>query len=107
MPKQCRQLFIIILLYCQPQNPLELYERWHQTWKDDLQRKAIRQGHQNVTDRQLTIMVLLEIQEGLQSLGSSLAQHQLPELTAADLQEVSFVQIIFICLISRIVKYGQ
>ena len=88
MPTQCRLLFIIILLYCSPQNGLQLFERWHLTWTDDLQRRAERAGFHNVTQQQLTIMVLLDLQERLESHGSSLLENHLPQLSADDLLEV-------------------
>ena len=95
MPAQCRLLFIIILLYCSPQNGLELFERWHVTWTDDLKRKAERAGFNNVTDQQLKIMVLLDLQERLESHGSSLLENHLPQLAADDLLQVKCVKINF------------
>ena len=39
---QIRELFIVILMFCQPSNPRELFEEFWNTWTDDFEQQGQR-----------------------------------------------------------------
>ena len=39
-----RELFVTILMFCFPANPLELFSKYHLDWADDFQRQAALKG---------------------------------------------------------------
>ena len=61
MCKQIRELFVVILLFCLPSDPLALFSAFWNTWFDDIQRNHERRGIQ-LTEQQLKTMVLLDLE---------------------------------------------
>jgi hypothetical protein len=86
-----RELFVIILLFCLPANPIELFDKHWKEWMDDFDRDATNNGI-TLNDKQLKTLVLMDIQTRLQSWGRSLSSLRIPEPSQADIDEVSFVQ---------------
>ena len=63
-----RELFFIILLFCLPANPAELFDKHWKEWIDDFEKDAAKSGI-TLKDTQLQTLVLLDIQARLQSWG--------------------------------------
>ena len=84
---QLRELFVIILVFCQPSKPRDLFETFWFTWIDDYQMQAERKGI-TLTEAQLKTMVLHDLDLRLQSYEQQLEQHGLPSLTAEDLADI-------------------
>ena len=74
-----RELFIVILLYCEPSNPRQLFDNHWEQWVDDFQYRAEKRGRvlEKGSDT-LKTMVLLDIEERLQSFEKSLKDFSLP-----------------------------
>ena len=66
MCPQIRDLFIVILMFCQPSNPRQLYDDYWQTWCDDIEWKALQKGT-ILTEEQKQTLVLLDLETKLQS----------------------------------------
>ena len=84
-----RELFVVILLFCYPANPKELFENFHQDWADDFKKNAVKKGVK-LTDSQLKTMIILDIQQRLQSWDKDLKTFQLHEPTQEELDDISF-----------------
>ena len=61
LSSQLRELFIVILMFCQPSNPNALFEEFWDTWIDDFQMQG-RQKNLFLDDNQLQIMLLLDLE---------------------------------------------
>ena len=90
MCPQIRELFVIILIFCMPSNPLALFNTFWDTWYDDFERKAARRGA-HLTENQLKTMVLLDIELRLSSHEKSLHDFMLPEPSEEEIIEVEHV----------------
>ena len=44
MCPQIRELYVTILMFCQPSNPKALFEEFLHTWIDDYEQKGYRKG---------------------------------------------------------------
>ena len=77
MCQQIRELYVIILIWCMPSNPLALFAEFWPTWTDDLQRRANRSGIQ-LSEENLKTLVLLDIEERLESYEKTLLEYGLP-----------------------------
>jgi hypothetical protein len=86
-----RELFITILIFCMPANPRELFEKHYMDWTDDIQRQSTEKGHV-LNDEQLRILILLDIQQRLQSWGRNLSMLRLPDPTEIEIKTVSLTQ---------------
>ena len=86
-----RELFITILLFCNPGNPEELFSKHFLEWADDFIRKAEKRGV-TLSEQQLRTLVLLDIETRLQSREASLAQFHLPSPTEEELREVDVIE---------------
>jgi hypothetical protein len=84
---QIRELFIIILMFCQPANPRGLFEEFWQTWTDDFERKGLLQKIV-FGENQLKTMLLLDLEVRLQSFEKTLADFGLPQPSADDIANV-------------------
>ena len=87
---QIRELYVIILMFCFPSNPVTLFNEFWSTWTDDF----VRRGHLRsleLSDDQLKTMVLLDIEMRLQSFEKSLSDFGLPTPTAEQLANVESV----------------
>ena len=90
MCPQIRELFVIILIFCMPSNPLALFNTFWDTWYDDFERKAVKRGA-HLTENQLKTMVLLDIEQRLSSHEKSLCDFMLPEPSENEIMEVEHV----------------
>ena len=82
-----RELYITIVLYCEPANPRKLFDDHWQKWTDDINMKA-RQRGVILEEGQVRTMVLLDLQRRLQSREKDLRDAQLPEPTPEELSQV-------------------
>ena len=81
---QLRELFIVILMFCQPSDPRKLFEQFWHTWTDDLERNT---SHK-LTENQLKTIVLLDLETRLQSFEKELGDFGLPKPSIQDIEEV-------------------
>ena len=72
---------------CSPANPVELFNN-HMDWVDDFQ-KAAQNNHKPLSERQLRTLVIIDIQQRLQSWDRDLKTFRLPEPTEEELNEIS------------------
>ena len=88
--QQIRELFIVILMFCQPANPKGLFDEFWQTWTDDFERKS---QLQNITieEKQLKTMLLLDLEVRLNSFEKTLADFGLPQPSADDIANVETI----------------
>ena len=56
MPYALRELFITIILFCQPANPKELFENHFREWADDFVHRASKKGIQ-LSESQIKTLV--------------------------------------------------
>ena len=87
---QIRELFVVILMFCQPANPRALFDEFWQTWIDDFEKKG-KQKKIALDENQLKTMVLLDLEMRLQSFEKCLADFGLPQPSADDLARVEAV----------------
>ena len=90
MPAKLRELFVIILVFCQPSQPGQLFEEFWQDWVEDFEQKSQSRGVE-LTEQQKKTMLLLDLEMRLQSFEMQLRHCELPELTAEDLASVQHV----------------
>jgi hypothetical protein len=90
MCPQIRELFVTILMFCQPANPRTLYDEFWMTWIDDFEQKAMQRG-KSVDERQLETMLLLDLELRLQSFEKQLVAFGLPKPTQEDLARVELI----------------
>ena len=81
MCPQIREMFVTILIFCEPSNPLTLFNEFWDTWTDDFSRKS----QVPLTEAQLKTMVLLDLDVRLQSYEKQLKNYGLPTPTDEDL----------------------
>ena len=91
MPSALRELFITIILFCMPSNPKELFEKHHLEWTEDFEYDAQKKGVA-LSDSQKRTLVLLDIQNRLNSSDRSLKQIRLAEPTDEELKEIAFTK---------------
>ena len=87
LPAQLRELYVVILMFCQPSNPCGLFDEFWNTWTDDYELLGRRRGTL-LDDNQLKTMVLLDLELRLQSFEKELANFGLPQPTPEDLGRV-------------------
>ena len=85
--KAVRELYVTIVLYCEPADPAKLFEDHWENWTDDIIREAQQKGV-NLDQQQLRTMVLLDIQRRLQSREKDLRDAHLPTPTEEQLSDV-------------------
>jgi hypothetical protein len=83
LPAKIRELFVSILLFNHPANPLELFEQHVPEWWEDFKRK-----YPDATDEQLKSLVLEDLHKMLEFQGSSLNQFNLPSVQIELLEEL-------------------
>ncbi len=79
LTKSCpkiRDLFVTILLFCEPSNPLQLFQQHVSEWWDDFKRK-----YPEADEELLKAMVLQDIETVLQRNDKTLQHFQLPNVT--------------------------
>ena len=90
MCPQIRQMFVIILLFCMPTNPLALFSEFWETWYDDIKYKAERRGVQ-LDEMQLKTLVLLDLEMRLSSFEKRLQDFGLPLPSEEDMLQIEHV----------------
>ena len=90
MCPEIRQMFVIILLFCLPTNPLALFNEFWVTWYDDIQYKASRRGLQ-LDEVQLKTLVLLDLEMRLASFERRLPDYGLPLPSIEEMHQVQHV----------------
>ena len=88
MCPQVRQLFVTICIFCEVSNPTSLFERFWPDWGDDIVLKHSRLG-QTISQDQLRILVLLDLEVRLQSFEKSLQSLGLPTPSPLELSWVA------------------
>ena len=88
MCPQIREMFVILLIFVQPSNPLELFEDHWTSWTDDFERRSHQRGQNSLTDAQKRTMVLLDLDLRLQSFEKQLSHYGLPTPTAEEIASV-------------------
>jgi hypothetical protein len=84
---QIRELFVVILMFCQPANPRALFDEFWPTWIDDFE----QQGKHMLVPldaSQLKTMLLLDLELRLQSFEKELMDFGLPKPTPEELSQV-------------------
>ena len=89
MPSALRELFTTIVIFCQPANPKELFEKHYTEWADDFVHKAIKQGI-HLSDSQIRTLVVLDLQQRLQSWDKNVNMLGIPTPTPDELKDVEF-----------------
>ena len=84
-----RELFIMILLFCQPANPQDLFNRHFIEWADDFVLKALQTGVK-LSETQIRTLVVLDIQQRLQSWDKDVKMLGLTMPTEEEMEDVSF-----------------
>ena len=87
---QIRELFIVILMFCQPANPRALLDEFWHTWTDDFEHKG-RQLLIPMDSSQLKTMLMLDLELRLQSFEKELTDFGLPKPSPEDLCRVEFL----------------
>ena len=86
---QIRELFVIILIFCEPANPRELFDGFWKTWIDDFKQRGQRQNI-SLKETHLKTMLLLDLEMRLQSFDKQLGDVSLPQPSQDDLSCVEF-----------------
>ena len=82
-----RELYVTILMFCEPSNPRQLFDDHWEEWIDDFKHKANKRGRTLELDT-LKTMVVMDIEKRLQSWEKSLQHFGLPVPTQDELQLV-------------------
>ena len=90
MCPQCRELYVMILMFCMPADPRSLFEEFWETWADDIERRAFRM-EMELTDGQKKTLVLLDLDSRLQSYEKQLPDFGLPVPSPEELREVHHI----------------
>ena len=90
MCPEIRELYVTILFFCMPANPLTLFNEFWTSWFDDFQYKASRRGVQ-LEEIQLKTLVLLDLEMRLASFEKRLPDFGLPTPTAEEIGQVEHV----------------
>ena len=89
MPSALRELFVTIIIFCVPSNPKELFNNHYSEWADDFIHKASKTGI-SLTDTQIRTLVVLDIQQRLQSFDKDLYVLGIESPTKDELDNVAF-----------------
>ncbi|XP_027768140.1 uncharacterized protein LOC107002396 isoform X1 [Solanum pennellii] len=90
MPSSLRQLFAMLLIYCNPTNPRELWERFESPMSDDFSKSS------NINVREIRYKVLNYINDILHSMGRDINEFELiseyikPSSIAREAKEVHY-----------------
>jgi hypothetical protein len=91
---QLRQLFAMLLVFCQPSRPEVLWNQYAMSICDDLRRHLMRQGIENATEETIRDYGLFLLDELLHDYGSSLQRFDsmpLPQRNWRTLEENPFI----------------
>ena len=84
-----RELFMTILFFSMPSNPVDLFERHFLEWTDDFKFDAASKEI-ILDDQQLRTLVLIDLKKRMQSRERNLSSFRLPEPTQSELDAVDF-----------------
>ena len=87
---QIRELFVVILMFCQPSNPRALFDEFWDTWIDDFEKQG-KDKRVCLDEGQLKTMLLLDLEMRLQSFEKELHDFGLPKPTSEDLSRVQTI----------------
>ena len=87
---QLRELYVLILMFCMPANPRDLFDEFWETWVEDFQHQAYKRGVM-LKEVQLRTLLLLDLELRLQSFEKELADFGLPVPTEEELGQVENV----------------
>merc|ERR1712208_109481 len=87
---QLRELYTVILMFCMPANPRDLFDEFWETWVEDFQHQAHKRGV-ILDEEQLRTMLLLDLELRLQSFEKELADFGLPKPTQEELERVQTI----------------
>ena len=90
MCPQCRELYVMILMFCMPADPKTLFEEFWNTWADDIEQRASRM-QRTLTDGQKKTLVLLDLDSRLQSYEKQLSDFGLPVPSPEELSQVQHI----------------
>ena len=85
---QIRAVYCIILMFCQPADPLKLFDDFWKTWTEDFERDAVKKGLQ-LSENNLRTMVRLDLQVRLLSYEKDLPDFGLDPMTNEEKATVS------------------
>ena len=85
MCPQLQRLFVMILIFCNPEGPRALFDRFWIIWYDDFSYKAQLRNIQ-LQESQLKTLVLQDIELNLSGFDKTLIEYNLPEITLDDLK---------------------
>ena len=91
MSSALRELFITIVIFCQPASPKDLFDRHYIEWADDFLATASKKGI-NLSEAQTKTLVTLDIQQRLQSWNKELKILNIDEPTEQELADVAFTR---------------
>ena len=100
MSQALRELFVTILMFCSPANPLELFNKFHLDWSDDFKREAEKKNVK-LNDSQLKTLVTVDIKQRLQSWDRDLKTFRIPEPSPEELESASFNPLITLPVLIR------
>ena len=89
MSSSLRELFVTIILFCQPANPRDLFNNHFIEWADDFISSASKNGVV-LSDSQIRTLVVLDIQQRLLSWDKELTMLNIALPTEEELNDVSF-----------------
>ena len=89
MPNALRELFIIIIMFCMPSNPRELFLNHYLEMADDFETRENGRGL-TLSESQKRTMVLLDLKKRLQSWDKDLRLINLEDPTEQELEDISF-----------------
>ena len=89
MPFALRELFVTIILFCQPAKPLELFNRHYMEWADDFKLKAAKNGIE-LSESQIKTLVILDLQHRLQSWDKNVNMIGIQMPNEGEVADVSF-----------------
>ena len=101
MPNALRELFVMIVIFCQPASPSELFDKHYLEWGDDFTIKALNSGVE-LSETNVRTLVVLDLQQRLQSWDKSLDMLGICSPSEQELEDVSFAnQNVFPALINE------
>ena len=90
MCPQIREMFVIILQFCDPAEPRALFDDFWDTWFDDFEHRSRRRGI-ILSQDQLKTMVCLDIEQRLSTFERTMDQFGLPIPTQEEIQQVKSI----------------
>ena len=89
MPNALRELFVIIILFCMPSNPKQLFCNHFLVMAEDFEAKEMKRGV-TLSEIQKRTLVLLDIKKRLQSWDKDLKLLNLQDPSEQELEDIAF-----------------